>query len=341
MKTEISRNLRYRQGSKICMWIAGIALLAIVCPNIAFARRQEAKTQWLLVGAALVVIGNVNRWMAQDARVVMNDTEGVARQVRRQNAWAFFEASAEEVQDPQPQLALPEGPPNIPEEFDIVEAFGQPTYPHFYLVAPSGSGKSTTLRWLLDLSAQSGSQVTICTPHLMDEDLYGPHRLVTDRLAIYNEIDKLWMEMDRRYKLRPWKDHRDQLPHITLAMDEATSLFMDFKDMDKEYQQDVSKKWVRLLIEARKAKIRIIVAGHTNNVDGLGLRGRGDIRECLTRILVGSSGKKRLSMLKRRKWWPKEHVQYVQDSGEHFAIVEDVDNHKVLWIPELNYDEGT
>lgn len=320
----------------MCMWIAGIVALVIVIPNILLAKDQFTKFNWLMAGAGLVAIGNINRFMAQDARIVMNDTEGVARQVRRQNTWSQFEQTPQQAEQfEQDQLQLLK-PADIPDEFDIISSFNNPVYPHFFLVAPSGSGKSTTLKWLMDLSAQSGSEITICTPHLMDEDVFSGYKLITDRLAIYNAIDELWQEMSRRYKLRPWKDHKDSLPHITFVMDEATSLFMDFKELDREFKQDVAKKWVRLLIEARKAKIRIIIAGQSNRVDAIGLKGRGDVRECLTRILVGASGKQRLAMLERKKWWPKHHVEYVRNMGGRFAIVEDVDHHAVLWIPDLS-----
>lgn len=327
-------NIYSRITTNLRIWALGIILVFLVLPNVAFRRDTSAKMQWLIVGAAIALIGNMDRPLALRQRIYANDESDVARQANRQSLYAQATAQLRSAKADAENIETEELIPLEDRIFDVREAFAKPDYPHYMLVAPSGSGKTTTIKWLIDIAKELGSHITVLTPHEMGGE-FGEHKVISDKEAIYWQIHALHEEMVHRYAQKPWREHMDKYKHLTYAIDEAVSLFADFKQMDKELGGDVQQKWVKLLVEARKVKIRLIVATQSNRVDCLGLKGRGDIMECLTKMLLGKSAKQRLAKLDRQKWWPKEAVAFARQQ-EYFGIIEDADCHRIMVIPRLS-----
>lgn len=335
---DLVKDVQARIGSNVKIWLVGIALLVIVLPNLLLSKTFNTKMQWLVIGTIVGIVGTIDRWQAFDTRVAMNDTSAIARQVRRQLVHNQLSMLGQTIDTKAlPSSTLSAESDQLAEEyeqFDICSAFSRPDYPHYMLIAPSGSGKTTTLKWLLDIASTQGSVVKVLTPHLMDDE-FSPYDVVTDKTQIYWQIYELHKEMVHRYAQKPWAKHMDSFEHLTFAIDEAVSLFADFKAMDKIEGGDVAQKWVQLLVEARKVKIRLIVATQSNRVDAIGLRGRGDVMECMTKILLGKSAKARVSLLQRRKFWDDAKVEWVR-SHQWFGLVQDADCHTPLFIPDLS-----
>ena len=344
--TEYGYTIRTRAKVRVMEWVVAIALLFLLIPSLFVAPNRKVKIQFLAISSLFVVVGQVAKSLSQDSRILSNDFESSARQARRQNLYgAYTEKPIIDAQVKQAilvpqaskatatQLLAASQPQEDELIFDIEEAFTRPDFPHIMLVAPSGSGKTTTLNWLAAISASKGQNVTVLTPHIMKRTEFAEYNRVTNDLEIYNFIDKLATEMKTRYTLQPWEDYAHKFTKETIIIDEAVTLFESFKEFDKDYELEVQKSWVKLLVEARKVGIKIILATQSDRVDAIGLKGRGDIADCLVKMLIGRSAKKRVTYLLKKKMWTVEQAAIAR-SYKYFAIVDDDTTNRLLPIPE-------
>lgn len=346
--TEYGYTIRTRAKVRIIEWAIALCLFFILIPSLFVAPSRKVKVQFLLISSAFVVCGQIAKSLSQDSRILSNDFESAARQARRQNLYSAY-TEKPVIADPSyqqavlvPQAAkattaqqLLAAPVDQQQEeflFDIEDAFSRPEFPHIMLVAPSGSGKTTTLNWLAAIAAKKGHEVTVLTPHIMKRSEFAEYERVTNDLEIYNYIDKLATDMKVRYTMQPWEDYCDNYPVRTIIIDEAVTLFESFKEFDKDYELEVEKSWVKLLVEARKVGIKIILATQSNRVGAIGLKGRGDIADCLIKMLIGRSAKKRVTTLLKKKEWTAEQAAIAR-SHAYFAVIDDDTTNRLLPIP--------
>jgi len=347
--TEYGYTLRTRAKSKSLLWILNLTLMFLLIPGLFIADTRKAKVQWLLTSALIAVAGQLAQSQSQDSRILSNDYESSARQARRQNLYSAYTAKPVINENPHNAYLLSAGAKTSnglaatmsinglpkPEDmyFDVEEMFTRAEFPHIMLVAPSGSGKTTTLNWLAKVAASKGHNVTVLTPHLMSSNEFADYHRITNDLEIYRFIDQLATEMKKRYTLQPWEDYADQFSKETVIIDEAVTLFESFKEFDKDYELDVRKSWVKLLVEARKVGIKIILATQSNRVGAIGLKGRGDIADCLVKMLIGRSAKKRVTTLVKKKEWTEDQA-FEARSYPYFAVIDDDTTNRLLIIPE-------
>lgn len=342
--TEYGVMIRTRAKTRVIQWVINIVLLFLLIPALYVAPNRKVKVQMLSISALIVVIGQVAKSLDQDSRILANDIEAAARQARRQNLYEQFTDVG--VINQQPNILVQQASKSTaqnllaasvsePEDFtfDINEAFDRPDYPHILLVAPSGSGKTTTLTWLAEVAAAKGQNVTVLTPHIMKRSEFAGFDKVTNDLEIYNFIDHLATEMKKRYTLQPWEDYEHKFQKETVIIDEAVTLFKSFKKFDEDYELDVQESWVKLLVEARKVGIKIVLATQSDRVKSLGLEGEGDIADCLVKMLIGRSAKKRVTFLEKKKLWTKEQCDIAR-SQKYFAVIDDDTSDRLLVIPE-------
>ncbi|MFB2938407.1 hypothetical protein ACE1B6_24435 [Aerosakkonemataceae cyanobacterium BLCC-F154] len=179
-------------------------------------------------------------------------------------------------------------------------------FPHILIVGATGDGKSTLAEYLGLLMSGNGGKRYAIAPHTKPDDwqgfdgvfgggrYYGDEKdpevsyedIVNYRLdkppTVSQVLKAIYAEMDRRYKLRDqgiedYEQHEwfiDEIPAISSALKKLLAHVME-----------------KLILEARKVKIRLWLLAQGQTVKLLGIEGKGEIRESLTYIRLGSFAK--------------------------------------------------
>lgn len=351
--TEYNLSLRTRAKAKVIQWGINVVLLFVILPSLAMAPNRRIKIQFLMAGSIIAAAGHVAKSLDQDSRILSNDIEAAARQSRRQNLYDWFTrkpivnteslltegVKTTEIVDtkikPIVDVSIEEPIDDSLFYFDIKEAYTRHDMPHMKVVAPSGSGKSVYLQWQADLAKEEGYEVTVLTPHIVDRSEFEGYNIISNDKQIYDFIDQLATDMKKRYSLQPWNEYAHKFPKKAIIIDEAVTLFESFKVFDKDYEMDVQKSWVKLLVEARKVGIKIILATQSNRVDAIGLKGRGDVTDCLLTVLLGKSAKRRVTTLLKKGEWTDSQAKLAR-SNKYFAIIDDGESNRLLPIPDMS-----
>jgi predicted RNA-binding Zn-ribbon protein involved in translation (DUF1610 family) len=175
-------------------------------------------------------------------------------------------------------------------------------FPHILIAGKTGGGKSTLAEYLASLF--DGIVIAVA-PHWTKGDFtsadlvvgwgrnegeivdfkYSFAQILTGEInvTVGEFMGALFKEMDRRYELTPTQERvGDNEQPITVILDE----FNMYANM--ENLPPITSK---LLREARKVGIRIIVLAQGTEVEALGCKGQGQIRESFTYILVKNKAK--------------------------------------------------
>lgn len=142
------------------------------------------------------------------------------------------------------------------------------------VVGPEGGGKTSLLHAIIRQRLGS-SQVVVIDPHGNKDDwpagceVVGCGRRYDLIETRFRDIET---ELDKRYKMiAQHSGYRSTFKHITVVIDEWTQLLDNVEN---------GKDFIRMMLtESRKAAIAIFVAGHSERVELLGLKGSGDLKK--------------------------------------------------------------
>jgi len=175
-------------------------------------------------------------------------------------------------------LALPDSMPEAKRDrFADVKRLTKAV--HAIIVGSTGSGKSTLA---MALSRLFGGQVVVLDPHAKPTDW--PGLTVTGRgrdyKAIAGLIAKLDREFYRRYEL--YGQGQEEYPELTAIVDEWPAIVASAEC------SKVAVDWLaKMLREARKIKMRLVILTQDPNVESLGLKGKGNLRDCFEFVRLG------------------------------------------------------
>lgn len=154
--------------------------------------------------------------------------------------------------------------------------------PHLFIVGGTGDGKTTLARALLYIAAREG-QVAVIDPHANLNEwgvpAIGEGR---DYEAIAHGLEALHAEMQQRYELP--RAEAKALPRLTVVIDEVPAI-----------TGEIGEQWAatfpRLVREARKVNIVLVVLTQSDRVQALGLKGIGDTRDSMCHIRLGATAR--------------------------------------------------
>ena len=177
------------------------------------------------------------------------------------------------------------------------------TYPHLLLLGGTGDGKSTLAE---NLAHIIGGTTYAIAPHWQAGDFPGCYHIATARnlgtgidgdacsrkplyywtdlcgatdISATDFLHALYWEMVRRYQL-------DQLGQFVGSRDNVITVVCD-EFLSYAKLPGVRQLWTKLVREARKVNIRLILLVQGDGVASLGIEGEGDIRENLTYVYLG------------------------------------------------------
>jgi hypothetical protein len=173
-------------------------------------------------------------------------------------------------------VELPELPASPTKHFDWS---GIHRHAHTAIIGATGDGKTTLATWL---ASQLQGDRLVADIHYAKGDWQGLTVMGAGRN--FDEIAHMMQasleEMDRRYQAR-LQGQRD-FNNITLIIEEIGSIAED------PASADICKEFLpKTLREARKIGIKLILLGHGLEVESLGVKGKGSIRNCLNTIRLG------------------------------------------------------
>jgi hypothetical protein len=153
------------------------------------------------------------------------------------------------------------------------------SHAHTAIIGATGAGKSHLSTWL---ASQLQGDRLVADIHYKRGDWSGLYVVGAGRN--FNEIAHVLQscldEMDRRYQLR--LEGQDNFTNLTLIIEEIGSIAED------PASADICKEFLpKTLREARKVNIKLILLGHGLEVESLGVKGKGSIRNCLNTIRLG------------------------------------------------------
>jgi hypothetical protein len=138
---------------------------------------------------------------------------------------------------------------------------------------PSDSGKTT----LFQNVAVRAQNVIVIDPHFAP-GIWPEHCRIVGAGRNHAEISSFlaWLstELDRRYKLRANGD--ESYPILTVIIDEWMSVATRC--------DNATAVITEMITESRKSKIRLFIGTHSDQVEALGIRGNGKLREGLLTV---------------------------------------------------------
>lgn len=194
------------------------------------------------------------------------------------------------------------------------------TFPHVMVAGPTGTGKTVFAEYLLDLLPGTAR---VITPKRTKSQWRGslvigtPRNFAEIERALDSYVDKM---TDRIADLDA--DHEQ----INLAIDELPACR---KNIDN-FCDLIST----LLCEAREAKIRVIALSQSTRVEPLGLKGQGDVVDCLCIIRLGKFALDYAQELFNKKRLSPAEFDWLRSQqrpamvGDEIAVVPDLSNWK-------------
>jgi hypothetical protein len=152
---------------------------------------------------------------------------------------------------------------------------------HLMIVGPTNAGKSTAAMAVLYGRYRANEKIIILDPHA-DPDTWGGLFVVgagRDYQAIDEAMDHLLAEMSDRYQRKANRDI--EYPAITVFIDEWPSIQLHCKKTAARFMPEMAQ-------EARKVNIRLVILTQSDQVESLGIQGKGDVRENFTMLLLGT-----------------------------------------------------
>jgi len=203
------------------------------------------------------------------------------------------------------------------------------------VVGETDAGKSSTVLPIVSKRLEHGEQLVIIDPHAEQNEWGDVKPYVVGWGRNFGEINT-WLsalmgEMNRRYKLP--KNHPDRGLPITVVVDEVIAI-----------QEHCKVMWGQIIStftsEARKVGMRLILLSQSDQVESLGLGGRGDLRGNLSFLRLGAKVK-----IPRRDgdMWPAS-LECPKLYGAAETLVDRTNLHKRsiiqigpqhLWFPEV------
>lgn len=136
---------------------------------------------------------------------------------------------------------------------------------------PSDSGKSTLF---CNVAARTGGDVIVIDPHYKP-GIWPENCQIVGKGRNHEEISRFldWLssELDRRYKLRATGN--EDYGMLTVIVDEWMSI--------SNKCDNATDVITEMITESRKSKMRLFIGSHSDQVEALGIRGQGKLREGL------------------------------------------------------------
>lgn len=152
---------------------------------------------------------------------------------------------------------------------------------HLMIVGPTNAGKSTAAMAVLYGRYRAGEKIIILDPHADPETWSG--LAVVGAGRDYTAIDEAMLtildEMSDRYQRKANRDIN--YPAITVFVDEWPSIQLHCKKSAARFMPEMAQ-------EARKVNMRLVILSQSDQVESLGIQGRGDVRENFTMLLLGT-----------------------------------------------------
>jgi hypothetical protein len=190
---------------------------------------------------------------------------------------------------PQPPIAQPQVPtfsahiqaqpvtkPYTPVLFDWQLFQQRPDkFPHVCVVGASGDGKTATQEWIARMIG-GGNHLQVLSTKRKACQWVGLKvvGLGRDFAPVSSEWHELESELDRRCLDL---DHAQTLPQRIVAIDELN-------DLVANSEVDLAN----IARAGREPRIRLVVNSHSVGVEGLGLRGKQDLKACFSWVRLGS-----------------------------------------------------
>lgn len=151
---------------------------------------------------------------------------------------------------------------------------------HLLIVGETGSGKSTVARAILTERARRGEHIVILDPHARPSTWAGLEAIGGGRNypAIEAALKELQRELDTRFAQYSADDTYSPT-RLNIIVDEIPSIAVKCPSWQEFF--------TTLSCEARKVNMSLICLTQSRLVDMLGIKGRGDVRENFTELLLG------------------------------------------------------
>lgn len=152
----------------------------------------------------------------------------------------------------------------IPSELNLLETLVK--CENIFLIGKKGSGKTSLLERLLEekLNAKPSSKIFIIDPHSRkDQWNYPTYGLGKNYEQILEKIDEVLNIVKSRYYALSQNSDNLVFDPIVLVIDEMTEV--------TEYL-DINSK-IRELLNCRKVNVSLVIGGHSDNADDMGLKG--------------------------------------------------------------------
>ena len=154
--------------------------------------------------------------------------------------------------------------------------------PHLFVLGDTGSGKTALTQWLVTTHYPRASEVLVLDPHDV-KGQWGEFSCVgrgRNFDAIELALEKLVNEMDTRYATGSYEH-----PPKIVIIEEIPAIAANCKT--------AMSSIACLALEARKVKIFLIVLSQGWEVESLGLKGKGSVRDSFCFISLGEFAKKK------------------------------------------------
>lgn len=206
-------------------------------------------------------------------------------------------------------------------------------FPHLAIVGGTGDGKSFTAE---NVCRELIGLLIVCHPHKKPTDYLGVKSIHSggrnygnwkedkevnfklliepngQKISFASVVKTLYAEMDRRFKL--YEQGIENYPMVNAILDEFNTSVAEVPEA-----MEVTKKMIR---EARKVRIRLILLLQDDSVKSLKIQGEGSIRKCFRYVRLGEFAQTHAKRLKNSALlqWVNQQ-QYPILVGDSAAVI--------------------